>query len=147
MVPVGTRDHEETAMPYDEPQPTQDEQRLQEVQTAHERLRGHVGEVRRLVEQGAPATSFTPYLDQIEADLNTARPEHVGWSRYQAPNQGVVTSPTGLSGVGAAPEYPGTQHTERDTELADAGIDGTPDTADEVDAQEHERRVAAGEEV
>jgi hypothetical protein len=49
-----------------------------EADVALDRARGHVQEVRRLWEQGGRFGDALPYLDQLEADLNTLRPQHVG---------------------------------------------------------------------
>lgn len=82
---------------------SQEEQELREQETAHERARGHVAELRRLWEQGAPLRAAQQYFDQIEADLNTSRPRHAGWStNYAATGQPApdapITTPTGVSG-------------------------------------------------
>lgn len=77
---------------------SQEEQELREQEIAHERARGHVAELRRLWEQGAPLRAAAQYFDQLEADLNTSRPRHAGWSTNYAPTDAPVTTPTGLSG-------------------------------------------------
>jgi hypothetical protein len=113
---------------------TQDEQRTQDVEIALERARGHVVELRRLGSVGAPFTSLVPYLDQLEADLNTARPVHVGWANYQAPGQGIVSSPTGLSGI-VEPSHVEGETPTAETPAEEVGDDGLTDT--ERAAQEH----------
>lgn len=68
---------------------------------ALERARGQVAEMRRLWEQGAPFAAHLPLLDQLEADLNTLRPQHAG---YPAAADGTAlygdgTRPTAGRGV------------------------------------------------
>src|SRR5690348_4736711 len=45
---------------------------------ALDRARGHVQELRRQWEQGGRFGDALPLLDQLEADLNTLRPQHIG---------------------------------------------------------------------
>ena len=49
-----------------------------EAETALTRARGHVAELRRLYERGAGFHEAHPYFEQLEADLNTARPQTAG---------------------------------------------------------------------
>jgi len=79
------------------------EQEIREQEEAHERARGHVTELRRLWEVGAPLREALPLLDQIEADLNTSRPRHGGYATDYRPladdaPAGPVSTPTGVSG-------------------------------------------------
>lgn len=49
-----------------------------EAETALARARGHVAELRRLFESGASYVDAHPYFEQLEADLNTVRPQTTG---------------------------------------------------------------------
>ncbi len=105
MLPMNPTDEEMIAVT--DPGLTQEEQRQQEMEIALERARGHVTELRRLAEVGAPARESLPYFDQLEADLNTIRPVHPGWAHYQAPQQGIVSGSSGLSGTVEPPHTEG----------------------------------------
>ena len=49
-----------------------------EAETALTRARGHVAELRRMYERGAGFVEAHPLFEQLEADLNTVRPQHSG---------------------------------------------------------------------
>lgn len=111
-----------------------------EADTALDRARGHVQELKRLWETGGRFGDALPYFDQLEADLNTVRPQHVGAFVAQdgTPLFGDGTRPTGPqaqqyqsriepgsqasrpAAVGEGTQYPTDQQpiTERDEEVA-----------------------------
>lgn len=78
----------------------------QEILNAHNRLRGWVAELRKLIEQGAAHFHLTPVLDAIEADLATVHPRTVGDGSLArpAPASPIVTTPTGITGLSAGAE-------------------------------------------
>lgn len=58
--------------------PDRDYAAQREADVALDRARGHVQELRRLWETGGRFGDALAYFDQLEADLNTMRPQHIG---------------------------------------------------------------------
>lgn len=127
-----------------------------EAETALTRARGHVAELRRLYERGASFAEAHPYFEQLEADLNTVRPQHSGavvdWQgnalhadgtrRTDAAYAGTSVEPGSMASQPAAAEtigYQGAPAVVVDED--DDEIDDEDDAADQS-ADASARRVA-----
>jgi hypothetical protein len=105
-----------------------------EVETALTRARGHVTELRRLYERGAGFHEAHPFFEQLEADLNTVRPQHTGAvTDYQGnPLNADGTRVTGPAYAGTSVE-PGSQ-ASRPYAADELGYQGAPAVADDEDS-------------
>lgn len=115
-----------------------------EAETALTRARGHVQELRRLAEQGAGFRDMHPYFEQLEADLNTVRPQTTGavadWQGNELNADG--TRVTGRAYEGTRVE-PGSM-ASRPYAADDIGYQGAPadETDETIDDETDEQRVA-----
>jgi len=125
-----------------------------EAETALTRARGHVQELRRLAEQGAGFRDMHPYFEQLEADLNTARPQTTGavvdWQGNELNADGTRVTGPAYSGTRVEPGSQASRPYAAD-EIGYQGApavvdDGTPDEADDDEtiygAETEEQRAA-----
>lgn len=133
-----------------------------EAETALARARGHVAELRRLYERGAGFHEAHPYFEQLEADLNTVRPQTTGavvdWQGNALNADGTRVTGRAYEGTSVEPgsmaSQPytandlGYQGTSRPTESSALYVQGPPIVAaeedDEIEADDEtdEQRAA-----
>jgi hypothetical protein len=109
-----------------------------EAEAALARARGHVTELRRLYERGASFVEAHPYFEQLEADLNTVRPQTTGavvdWQGNELNADGTRVTGHAYSGTSVEPGSMASQPRSAD----EIGYQGAPAVTDDESAADAE---------